>query len=109
MMKIELIFHEGCLCRGGPLKNLYEVMTEEKVEWEVIQIDTNEMDSPLQTRGKASPTILINGQDISPIDSCGGACRIYTDLAGSLSGVPSKELIRHAIRKAKNVDLDKEF
>jgi mercuric ion transport protein len=66
------------------------------VEW-----DLSDPMTPEELRGWGSPTILVDGRDISGAARQSGArgCRIYSGAQG-LSGVPSLELLVQALRAA---------
>lgn len=62
---------------------------------------------PPALRGLASPSVLVNGQDVgcdggTLADAEARACRIYTDECGCICGAPSTELILRAIAQQRS-------
>ncbi len=103
-MDIQFLYFEDCPSHDEALKRLREVMQEEGVESriEIIKVETEAQAEEYKFMG--SPTILVNGDDIvSPTQSAryGLACRAYTLEDGRISPLPSYEMIRHAIRAAR--------
>jgi hypothetical protein len=84
---------------------LQQVLREEGARFpiEVVRVETDEQAQQLRFCG--SPTILINGHDIEPIDpqqdtAYGLGCRAYRLEDGRISPLPSVALLRTALRRA---------
>lgn len=94
-MNVELIYDQTCPNVEGARQALLRAFaqigrTPRWVEWE-----RSASDSPSYVRAYGSPTILIDGEDVSPasVEPGGDSCRLYTDTSGSLLRAPSVECI----------------
>jgi len=102
--KIEFLFWEECPSHPQAMARLKEVLAEEGLDLpiESIEVLTDEDASRLQFPG--SPTIRVNGADVDPTGAAqmGTAltCRVYILEDGRFSPVPSKDMIRRALRAA---------
>jgi hypothetical protein len=102
-MDIQFLYFEDCPSHDEALKRLQEVMQEEGIEAriEIIKVETDEQAQEYHFTG--SPTILVNGNDIvspQPGNHYRLACRVYTLEDGRISPLPSREMIRRAVRSA---------
>ena len=95
MKKIELIYDKSCPnvteARSALLKALNQVgMPSIWTEW-----DREDPKSPEYVKSYGSPTILVEGRDITGESTTAGAncCRIYTDKTGKFRGVPDLEIL----------------
>jgi len=99
-MRVSFLYYEECPSHDLALERLREVMAEEGIsrEVEVFKVETEEQARELRFVG--SPTIRVDGQDIDPpIDSRYIlTCRAYRLEDGRISPLPSKDMIRHALR-----------
>lgn len=57
--------------------------------------------APERVRKFGSPTILVNGEDISPAATDAACCRVYAQADGTMTGVPPVERIASAIHDAR--------
>lgn len=100
-MKIELLYVKGCLRWQSALARLRQVLREERVREFVEIIEVNDQEEAVRRRFLGSPTIRINDYDIEPETASrsdfGLSCRTYPERE-MLYGVPSKEMIRRALR-----------
>jgi hypothetical protein len=100
MIKITFLYFEDCPSHEPALARLREVMAEEGVDApiEMIRVETEEEAERFQFFG--SPTIRINGRDIVPPveERPGLACRVYELADGRISPLPSRDMIRRALR-----------
>ena len=99
MHKVELVYEKSCPNIQAARINLLQAFSELKLapkwqEWEV-----SEADIPAYVRNLGSPTILVNGKDVSGTAEDGHdlSCRVYTDVDGKISGVPTVGLIKNAL------------
>jgi len=97
--QVSFLSFDGCPLAPRALDNLLAAIclldSEFPVDYEKIDLLSDS--TPNEVKRWGSPTILINGADItghSKGDACG--CRIYT----SDGGVPTTDEIMDAIRKA---------
>ncbi|MGH2437431.1 MAG: DF family (seleno)protein [bacterium] len=101
-MRVELFYWEECPSHAQALVRLREVLSEEGIgsKVEVIRVDTEDQAQRLRFPG--SPTIRFDGVDIAaPVDeSYGLSCRVYLTDDGRVTPLPSKEMIRRALRNA---------
>jgi len=102
-VKIELLYFEGCPYYQTALRNLEQVLEEEKIGIPVDMVRIESQEQALRNKFVGSPTVRVNGQDIEPgvrdLKDFSMRCRLYSE-AGSITGWPSKDLIRHAIEEA---------
>jgi hypothetical protein len=100
-MKITFLYDEDCPSHEDALARLHEVLVEEELdpELEVIRVETEEQAERLRFMG--SPTIRVEGEDIvTPPEEAHYAlgCRAYHLEDGRVSPLPSKSMIRLALR-----------
>ncbi len=103
-MQIRLLIFKGCPSGPKAEQVLKEVLEEEGIKDPIEIIDVPDMETAIREHFLGSPTIQINGRDIEESrqhDAPCYGCRIYRTPEGD-SGVPPKELIRSAIRKASD-------
>ncbi len=99
-MQVSFLYYEDCPSHDLALERLREVMAEEGIpgEVEVIKVETEEQARQLRFIG--SPTIRVDGQDIDPPSDSRYAltCRAYRLEDDRISPLPSKDMIRRAVR-----------
>jgi hypothetical protein len=89
--KIQLLFSEGCPGGEAPAEILHEILSEMSHEagLELVKMSVQEF-GDLGTPG--SPTILVNGFDLFPLDTAGpttaSCCRLYATPEGIKSHPP---------------------
>ncbi|MDW8299689.1 MAG: DUF2703 domain-containing protein [Anaerolineae bacterium] len=103
-MHIQFLYYEDCLSHEEGLRRLREAMAIEGVQApiEIVKVETEAQAEALRFVG--SPTILINGVDIVPVSGevrYRLTCRTYRLEDGRFSPLPSIEMIRAALQKAK--------
>lgn len=99
--KIELLYFDGCP-NVEPVKRLLdEIMESLGITSEIENIEVIDNESAVRNHFLGSPSIRVNGKDIEtdegPDTQYSMRCRIYRT-AGGHSGLPSKELLRKALR-----------
>lgn len=102
---LELVYDRDCpnvpSARAMITAALLEVGAEPKWrEWDRAGGDT-----PLALRAFGSPTVLVNGQDVSctadeTTRADANACRVYRGEGGAFTGAPSTGMIVSAINRA---------
>ena len=101
-MRVSFLYYEECPSHDLALGRLREVMAEEGVseDVEVIKVEAEDQAHELQFVG--SPTIRVDGQDIDPPGGprYGLTCRAYRLEDDRISPLPSREMIRRALRTA---------
>ena len=99
-MRVSFLYYEDCPSHDVALERLREVMDEEDIPGvvEVVKVETEEQARELHFVG--SPTIRVDGQDIDPPDDSHYAltCRAYRLSDDRISPLPSKDMIRWAVR-----------
>jgi hypothetical protein len=99
-VRVSFLYYEECPSHDLALERLREVMAEEGIPnaVEIIEVETEEKAHELRFVG--SPTIRIDGQDIDPPRDPRYAltCRIYRLEDDRISPLPSKDMIRRALR-----------
>ena len=94
-MKIQLLHFEGCPNVEAARAALRDALAAEKLEASVEEVDVERPDAPEWARGWGSPTILIDGEDVTGQErSNASSCRLYA------GGAPSVESIRARIAAA---------
>lgn len=98
-MKIEILYFEGCPNHRLTADRVREVLREEGLPLEVTEVRITDPDAAKAMAFLGSPSVRIDGMDIEPgsrsSQNFGFVCRTYP------SGLPSKDLIRAAIREAR--------
>lgn len=104
MVKVEFLFWEDCPSHPAARKLLREVMEELGLEAPVHEIEVVTDEDAARLAFPGSPTIRVNGTDVDPAGAAqmGTAltCRVYILEGRRFSPVPSKEMIRRALRAA---------
>ena len=99
-MRVSFLYYEECPSHDLALERLREVMAEESVpnDVEVVKIESEEQAHELRFVG--SPTIRVDGRDIDPPSDPRYAltCRAYRLEDNRISPLPSKDMIRRALR-----------
>ena len=106
MHKVELVYERSCPNIRAARVNLLQAFSELELtpgwlEWEVADTDI-----PVYAKNMGSPTILVDGIDISGALDEGHdhSCRVYTEVNGGMFGVPSVTMIKNALSKYSTRD-----
>ena len=103
-MRVSFFYYEDCPSYDLALERLRKVMAEEDIpgEVEVVRVETEEQARELCFVG--SPTIRVDGQDIDPPSDSSYAltCRAYRLADDRISPLPSKDMIRRAVRSPES-------
>jgi hypothetical protein len=101
-MQIEFLYWEECPSHGQALARLREILAEEHLTAAVNMIEVTRDEQAQILRFPGSPTIRVNGADLFPVpgEPYGLTCRIYTTSDGRVTPLPTKEMIRGALRAA---------
>lgn len=98
-MRIEILYVPGCPNYEPAVEKLHAVLESQSLQAEIRSV-------PISSEGQAkalsfpgSPTIRIEGKDVKPSQTTahGLTCRLYENG----SGVPSEEVLRRAVGRAK--------
>jgi copper chaperone CopZ len=103
-MKIEVLHFDGCPNHTPALDRVREVLGEEGVSAEVSVRNIPDDTTARATGFLGSPSIRIDGVDVEPaaraVKEFGMMCRTYVEESKRV-GLPPRELIRTAIREAR--------
>jgi hypothetical protein len=91
MPTAELIYFSACPNVTEARTQLVKAFVEARLTPRWTEYRTDDPDLPAHARGFGSPTILVDGRDVTgaaPADSA-AACRLYTDDTGRRRGIPS--------------------
>jgi hypothetical protein len=99
-MRVSFLYYEQCPSHDLALERLREVVAEEGISREVEVINVETEDQARELRFVGSPTIRVDGQDIDPPSDTRYVltCRAYRLEDGRISPLPSKDMIRRALR-----------
>jgi mercuric ion transport protein len=99
-MNIEVLYFEGCPNHLPAIEMVRETLKSLGRQEEIYQVEVHTQEDAEAMAFVGSPSIRINGADIEPwartAKAFGLSCRTYLD-GSHRSGVPSRELLRHAI------------
>jgi mercuric ion transport protein len=98
-MKIELIYDADCPNVTQARALLIKAFTRTGISAHWLEWERASPESPEYARTFGSPTILIDGKDVAETGavSGSGACRVYSDSAGRLSGIPPLDTVSSAL------------
>ena len=100
-MKIEILYVATCPNHRLATERVNQVLAREDARAPIEEVEVRDQAMAESLGFPGSPTIRIDGRDIEPQGSSGApglACRLYRDSEAGLSGVPSLEAIRRAVR-----------
>ncbi len=102
-MRVELLWWDGCPSHPKALSDLRAAMVELGLDpdaVELLQIESEQ--DAVRERFAGSPTIRIDGADMSPIEGepYGLTCRIYYRRDGRVSPTPDPADLRDALQAA---------
>ena len=101
-VNLELVYDSDCPNVETARQVIAAALREagEPLTWK--EWDREGDDTPVGIRGFGSPTILVNGQDVTgdgnaAAQADANSCRVYRDACGCMSGTPSVQMIVSAI------------
>jgi mercuric ion transport protein len=100
MITVELLFFPDCPNVDPARDQLRRALEAEALPESWTEHDVTAADAPRHLRGHGSPTILVNGRDVTGAEpGAGASCRLY---AGSdQPGVPPLAAVVLALRAAR--------
>ena len=102
-MKIGVLYFSGCPNHAPAVERVKGVLREEGLSSEIAEIEVPDTETALRLKFLGSPSIRVNGLDVEPEarsrTEFGMMCRTYSD-GRRQGGLPSRELIRSALREA---------
>ena len=100
-MKVQLLTFPDCPNATAARELVRRVLRSSYPGARIEEVDTSAPEIQDRLRGWASPTILVDGEDIEGQSSPGGSsCRLYRDAAGHRSAVPPEPVLRAALDRA---------
>ncbi len=101
-MNVELIYDADCPNVAATRSVLITAFTQTGTSARWKEWERSSPGSPAYAQSFGSPTILVDGRDVSSASAMdgSGACRIYVDASGRLSGVPPLEDLIAALTNA---------
>jgi len=104
-MRIEVLYFDGCPNHTPAVERIHQLLREEGVSAEVTEVNVSEVSAAQQAGFLGSPSIRVNGLDAEPeartARDYGMMCRTYL-VNGRREGLPSREMLRQAIREANS-------
>jgi hypothetical protein len=104
-MKIEVLYFEGCPNHGPARERIEEVLREEGIPAQVSEVNIRDASTAAEIAFLGSPSIRVNGLDVEQearsVREYGMMCRTYV-VNARREGLPSREMIRQAIREAQS-------
>ena len=102
-MRVEVLYVPDCPHHPTAVKQLRDVLLAEGIAAEIHEVAVKDAKAAEELRFRGSPTIRINGRDISEDShsphSFGLACRMYPGAKDA--GVPPVEMMYRAVRDAR--------
>ena len=105
MPQIELIYDADCPNVALAREQLSRALTIVDLPQHWKEWSSDDPERPERARGYGSPTILVEGQDVSGAGQLDGTagCRVYSTAEG-LRGVPTVEEIAAALRSPRDAN-----
>lgn len=95
-MNVELLYLPDCPNVGAAREQLRAAMVEAGLAPRWTEHDVTSAGAPERMRGYGSPTILVDGEDVSGAASAqAAACRVY--LGSEVRGAPARAVIVRAL------------
>lgn len=103
MLRVDLVYDRDCPNADRARELIRAALRESGAHAACAEWDRDSEDTPTELRHYGSPTVLVNGKDVSydgDEDSrpYANSCRIYRDESDCFCGAPPTELIVRAIR-----------
>ena len=108
-MKIEVLYFSGCPNHAPAVERIREALRDEGLTGEIVEIEVADSETAQRMRFLGSPSIRVDGLDIEPdarsATEFGMMCRTYAD-GCCHNGLPSREIIRAALRESRSINLE---
>jgi len=102
-MTVELIYSSDCPNVAAARQQLLQAFATVGATPRWLEWDRDDSTSPAHARAYGSPTILVNGRDITGMEASADgadACRVYSSAPGTFDGAPALEVIVNALRES---------
>ena len=98
-MRIEVLYTPGCPNYLPAVERIERVLASESLRAEIRSVAVSSDAEAMKLMFPGSPTIRVDGEDVEPDQTITPSlkCRLYANL----SGVPSEEMLRLALSRAK--------
>src|SRR5438105_8338290 len=104
-MKIEVLYFDGCPNHKPAVERVQQLLREEGAVAEVVEVNVSDASIAQKVGFLGSPSIRVNQLDVEPearaARDYGMMCRTYA-VDGRREGLPSREMLRQAIREANS-------
>jgi hypothetical protein len=100
-VNVKVLYFDGCPTYMAATRTLREVLSELGVEADVELVAVNTDEEAQRLRFPGSPTILVEGRDLFPVQERSVwalGCRTYATSEG-LKGCPTREMFRDALAR----------
>lgn len=101
MKTVELVYFKGCPHVEDAREQLLRAIAEAGLDKKWTEWDRDDPSCPASLKGFGSPTILVDGKDVTGAAPTGdgASCRSYIDEHGHVSGAPPLSSILAALKK----------
>ena len=96
-MQIQLLYFRGCPHVEAARQALAQALRAVEDPPPVAEIDVTDPSTPVELRAWGSPTILIDGVDVTGGEASGSSCRLYPD--SDRKGAPPLAAIQSALQR----------
>jgi hypothetical protein len=101
-MKVELVFDRDCPNVEAARSSVIAALARAGLPATWTEWDRDAAGTPQRLRGFGSPTVLVNGVDVTGAPPAGSACcRVYRTKEGRMFGAPPAELVLAALGGAQ--------
>lgn len=103
MVVVELVYFEGCPNVPLARDRLAQAFAAAGLAPQWREWERNDPASPVHVRAFGSPSILVNGRDVTGMEPSRddvGACRVYSQQSGKFEGAPAVDILVKALRAA---------
>lgn len=101
MTTVELIYFRECPNVPLARERLLRAFAATGINAHWREWERDDADAPAHARAYGSPTILVDGKDVTGMEPSSddiGSCRVYAQSSGTFGGAPSIETIAGALR-----------
>ena len=108
MSRIELVYDQSCPNVAAARDQIREALSLAGLPHDWREWDRDSLDTPQGLRPFGSPTILVDGQDVTALGEktsalpTANSCRVYVDADG-MTGVPPIRLIVSALQREASI------
>jgi len=100
-MKIQLLSFPGCPNAPAAREALKRALIARGLPPRFVEVDVSDPNTPAPLRAWGSPTILVDGRDVTGASPTGPGCRLYDAVSDGSARAPGDRLIEAAIDDAR--------